>query len=795
MEQAGVQTRSQTRQEEACEEEVSLAAIMKFRQEQRQEQSERQEELKVQLQEQSQQLQEALQEQQRELQLGMQGQLDAFVGEMKEEQQQFKEEIYGELQQQKCENGWDDRQRAVQIATSLKGAAMEILGQLSVEESNSYRSLVEVLERRYGTMYQTEVYRARFWSRVRAWGEPLQQLAHDLQNIAHKAYPGAAPNMLVIFLRDQFIDALDTVELNVQVKQAQPRTMQEALARALEFESYVRKPGHKREDCYKLKKEQEQGSTRKSTFAPKECWTCGTLEVQIKVAGQEATLPVYVAEMEDQCLLGLDYLLSRIVSSSFDSNLGVVEPDVWSKTNAGVMVGRTLVEMSGGEVPVVVANFSREPQKIKEGELVGLCQEMDHEWHQWKVCKRSVVKEDDNLPDHIHDLFLRSCQCLDDSQVSPLRELLVQFADIFSTSDLDLGCTDMVEHSINTGDRLPIKQPARRMAPAQRQEMEKVMENLRSQGVIEKSSSPWKSAMILVRKKDGSKFEWTAVTQKAFDELKQALVSSPVLPYPDQSQPFILDCDASDHGIGGVLSQNKGDQEYVVAYYSKKLSPPELNYCVIRKELLAVVKSLDFFHPYLYGSYFIIRTDHGALKWLKTLKNLVGPLARWLRKIDQHNYEVQHRPGRIHGNADSLNRRPCEPECKQCSKKEEHSKKCNRTAVTELVSAEEDLVRMQLEDADLQPVIEWLQQSTERPSWQEVSRLSLTCKSYWSQWDLLHLNNGLLEHQWETSDGLVKYWQLVVLKKLRSKILNESHNQITSGHLAVKKTLSRLRFY
>ncbi|KAK3893289.1 hypothetical protein Pcinc_002845 [Petrolisthes cinctipes] len=108
-----------------------------------------------------------------------------------------------------------------------------------------------------------------------------------------------------------------------------------------------------------------------------------------------------------------------------------------------------------------------------------------------------------------------------------------------------------------------------------------------------------------------------------------------------------------------------------------------------------------------------------------------------LGKIDQHNYEVQHCPGWIHGNADSLSRRPCEPECKECSKKEEHSKKCNRTAVTGLVSAEEDL--------------------------------------------------------WETHDGLVKYWQLVGPKKLRSKILNESHNQITSGHLGVKKTLSRLR--
>ncbi|KAK3894927.1 hypothetical protein Pcinc_001322 [Petrolisthes cinctipes] len=213
------------------------------------------------------------------------------------------------------------------------------------------------------------------------------------------------------------------------------------------------------------------------------------------------------------------------------------------------MVGRTLVETSGGEEPVVVANFSREPQKIKEGELVELCQEVDHEWHHWKVYT--------------------------------------------------------VEHSIDTGDHRPIKQPARRMAPAQRQEMEKVKENIRSQGVIEKSSSPWTSAVVLVRKKDGSTFDQELERMsEVFNRIRAAhLKLNPKKCHlfqkevkylghiVDQSQPFILDCDASNHGIGGVLSQKKGDQEYEVAYYTKKLSPPERNYCVTRKELLAEVKS------------------------------------------------------------------------------------------------------------------------------------------------------------------------------------------------------------
>ena len=105
-------------------------------------------------------------------------------------------------------------------------------------------------------------------------------------------------------------------------------------------------------------------------------------------------------------------------------------------------------------------------------------------------------------------------------------------------------------------------------------------------------------------------------------------MSSLVLTSPDRAKPFILDCDASDEGVGGVLSQDCAGAERVVAYFSKKFTQAEKNYCVTRKELLAVVKSLDFFHPYLYGSTFTIRTDHAALTWLKSLKNPEDQLAR-----------------------------------------------------------------------------------------------------------------------------------------------------------------------
>lgn len=82
---------------------------------------------------------------------------------------------------------------------------------------------------------------------------------------------------------------------------------------------------------------------------------------------------------------------------------------------------------------------------------------------------------------------------------------------------------------------------------------------------------------------------------------------------PDDDSPFILDTDASDYAIGGVLSQLQGGQERVIAYAGRALSRNEINYCVTRKELLAVVNFTRYFRQYLLGKQFTIRTDHAAL--------------------------------------------------------------------------------------------------------------------------------------------------------------------------------------
>ena len=81
-------------------------------------------------------------------------------------------------------------------------------------------------------------------------------------------------------------------------------------------------------------------------------------------------------------------------------------------------------------------------------------------------------------------------------------------------------------------------------------------------------------------------------------------MKAPILVYPDLVKKYILDTDASNHSVGAVLSQAQGGTEVVVAYYNKTLLTAEKNYCTTRKELLAEVKAINHFRPYLYGRAF-----------------------------------------------------------------------------------------------------------------------------------------------------------------------------------------------
>ena len=111
-------------------------------------------------------------------------------------------------------------------------------------------------------------------------------------------------------------------------------------------------------------------------------------------------------------------------------------------------------------------------------------------------------------------------------------------------------------------------------------------------------------------------FVWGQDAERAFQKLKIMLVQLPILSFPKEEGTFILDTDASGVTIGAVLSHKQDGVEKVIAYFSRSLDRTQRQYCVTRRELLAVIKSLDHFNPYLYGRTFVVRTDHSSLRWL-----------------------------------------------------------------------------------------------------------------------------------------------------------------------------------
>lgn len=154
-----------------------------------------------------------------------------------------------------------------------------------------------------------------------------------------------------------------------------------------------------------------------------------------------------------------------------------------------------------------------------------------------------------------------------------------------------------------------------------------------------------------------TEFRWTPQCQRAFETLRERLVTAPILGYPNQQDMFVLDTDASDVAIGAVLSQRQGGHERVIAYGSKALNQAERNYCVTRRELLAVVHFVDAYRYYLYGRPFLLRTDHSSLRWMLDQKEPRDQLARWIQRLSTYQFTIEHRAGKKHGNADGMSRK------------------------------------------------------------------------------------------------------------------------------------------
>ena len=153
-------------------------------------------------------------------------------------------------------------------------------------------------------------------------------------------------------------------------------------------------------------------------------------------------------------------------------------------------------------------------------------------------------------------------------------------------------------------------------------------------------------------------FAWDQPQRSAFESLKKALCSTPVLLIPDPSKPYTLNCDACQYAIGATLQQDHGNGLQPVAFMSRKLRAAELNWDTREKEFFALVEACTHWRQYLHSDEpFTLLSDHDSLKYHKTMPHLSGRLARWIEKMAEFDYKIEHIAGVKNIVADALSRR------------------------------------------------------------------------------------------------------------------------------------------
>ncbi|KAK8632600.1 hypothetical protein V6N13_072990 [Hibiscus sabdariffa] len=138
----------------------------------------------------------------------------------------------------------------------------------------------------------------------------------------------------------------------------------------------------------------------------------------------------------------------------------------------------------------------------------------------------------------------------------------------------------------------------------------------------------------------GRPFDFDTTCLEAFNQLKEKLISAPIVIPPDWTLPFELMCDASDYAVGAVLGQRRGKTFHPIYYASKTLNEAQINYTTTEKELLAVIFTFDKLRSYLIGTKVKVHTDHSAIKYLLAKKDVKPRLIRWILLLQEFDIEI-----------------------------------------------------------------------------------------------------------------------------------------------------------
>ena len=318
-----------------------------------------------------------------------------------------------------------------------------------------------------------------------------------------------------------------------------------------------------------------------------------------------------------------------------------------------------------------------------------------------------------------------------------------------------------------------------------------------------------------IQKNSKNSIEWTADMQKIVNETINYLQSPEFLIFPDYNLPFVVNCDASEKGLGSVLYQKREGVNRVVSFGSRTLTDSERNYHLHsgKLEFLCLKWAVtEKFSDYLGYSEFDVYTDNNPLTYVMSSAKLNATGLRWVAELSYYRFRIHYKPGKKHGDADGLSRFPMDLDAfeKDCTENFNLSDLSSILAVrlnaepplafvdvsllqhkndSELTQiTKEELREYQLSDEVVGPVYKCVLESR-KPSKEELKQWSRKSKVMLHQFRKLVIEDGLLVRQ------MKKRKQLVLPEKYHSLVYRELHDKL--GHLGSDKVeeLARQRFY
>ena len=334
-----------------------------------------------------------------------------------------------------------------------------------------------------------------------------------------------------------------------------------------------------------------------------------------------------------------------------------------------------------------------------------------------------------------------------------------------------------------------------------------------------------KVVACLEQEKKKTSLTWTPQMDKAFEQVKEAFKTKPILAFPDyqgvqEGRPFIFDSDWCQEGMAQSISQQQpgpdGLRERVIAHGGRKCTTAERNYSSNKGETCSFTDGLQRFEHILRFAPFRARVDNRCLSYIRNLKKPTGIWCRWLELIESFQFDIEHRAGKKHANVDALSRAPHLPPpteemerrsaaylCALTEAQLEAVEKLNADTLMEMEElagvveklplSNQQIRQAQRDDPDVRTVFNLVGEET-KPNRDERRRYSWEIQQMLQDFETFHIHQGILyKKQLENEPQLGEHGRLVLPKQLRATAFHWVHANKESGHLGMSKTQGRMR--